>query len=177
MNIEKVNQIMNLDNLWIYNSCLKPFIIQYLASKKECKYKLFTAYFFQYSRFENSFMNSEFNKSFLTKNKKHVDLRYDYVKKYFVQSNLSYFIGYTADNYPFFMHLSKDKRNYYYSGYMIDIQNKDDKYAYLVQDYKIFGSLENFPIHNMNVNEYDFNNKYGRSALYKLLDDIKYGIK
>ena len=172
MDIEKINQKFNLDQMWIYNSCLKPFIIKYLKSDINCKYKLFTAYFFQYSRFEQSFINNEFNEAFLTKNKKHVDLRYDYVKKYFVQSNLSYFIGYTSKNYPFFIHLNKDKRSYYYSGYMIDIQDKNDKYAYLVQDYKIFEKLQNFPIYNMNENEYDFNHKYGRSALFNLIDEL-----
>ena len=174
MNIEKINQILNLDQLWIYNSCLKPFIIQYLKSNIECKYKLFHSYFFQYSRFENSFMSNEFNKSFLTKNKKHIDLRYDYVKKYFVQSNLSYFIGYTSKNYPFFLHLNKDKHHYYYSGYMIDIQDENDKYAYLVQDYKSFENLQNIPIFDIRENEYDFNNKYGRSALFNLIDEITF---
>lgn len=172
MDIEKINQKFNLDQTWIYNSCLNPFIIKYLKSNISCKYKLFAAYFFQYSRIEQSFMKNEFNDAFLTKNKKHVDLRYDYIKKYFIQSNLSYFIGYTSKNYPFFIHLNKDKRNYYYCGYMMDIQDKNDKYAYLVQDYKIFGELENFPIYNLNENEYDFDYKYGRSALFNLIDEL-----
>lgn len=172
MNIDKINQYMELDNLWIYNSVLNPFIRQYLRSDQTCKYKLFYSYIFQYSRLEKLFMDREIEKSdqyYLTKDNKHLDLRYHYIQKYFVSYNKSYFIGYTSNNLPLFLHLHKNKHNYFYSGFMIDVSNNQPEYNYLVNDYKIYQQMQNLPIYGIEKYELiDGKNQY--SPIYQMLE-------
>lgn len=174
MNIDKVNQGFLLDTLWIYNNkMLYPFINHYLKSTKKCKYQLFNGYIFQYSRLEQSFIKHflDNDQIYLTKDKKHLDLRYGYVKKYFIQDNMTYFIGYTAKNQPLFLHLHKSKHNYYYSGYMIDISDKNLEYSYLVDDCKFISKLENLPIHG--IQKYELNQgKQEYSPIYQLLEQF-----
>lgn len=155
MNIETLIDQMNLTETWIFKSELGCFIRKYLTSKIACPYKLFYGYVFQYHRIEAISMQNEFNNYVLTKDKKHIDLRHSYNKKYFLQHNLSYFIGYNQKEQPIFLHVTKSKHQYFYCGFLIDTSRTEPQYAYLVEDSKIFAKLKNLPILDFKKSTYN----------------------